>query len=442
MERVASCKHHVLPRRNEGFAGNSVFRTANGLPNKGNHPARPADAGQFARSVPAFNVGGCSSITPYLAEGGTHCLAEAGKALHPDLANHRQSRRWNGMSLHQRRHGLARSWQALVAAALLVLATTPLRADPLTVRVGMTRSISDAMLFIADKKGFFRAEGIEVALTPFNSAANMVAPLGVGDLDVGAGSASAGLYNAVTRGIQIRIVADKSSSRPGYPGNKLIVRKDLVESGRFTGLASLKGMTVAMNGAGVSNTSTLNTALGSVGLRYSDVTTVDMAFPDHVISLRNRSVDASVSTEPTATAAIRAGVAVLVKGDDEIDPNHQIAVLLYSEPFARNTDAANRFMRAYLRGVRFYNDALRDGRMAGPTAEEVIDIVTEYTALKDKAVLRDITPTGCDPTGRVNVASLQRDLDFYTARGLVSGKVDLHAIIDESFVEAANRAAP
>ena len=54
----------------------------------------------------------------------------------------------------------------------------------------------------------------------------MVAPLGTGQLDAGAGSASAGLYNAVARGIKIKIVADKASSAPGYGATKILVRKD------------------------------------------------------------------------------------------------------------------------------------------------------------------------------------------------------------------------
>ena len=35
------------------------------------------------------------------------------------------------------------------------------------------------------------------------------------ELQAGAGSASAGLYNAVARGIRIKVVADKASSPPG-----------------------------------------------------------------------------------------------------------------------------------------------------------------------------------------------------------------------------------
>src|SRR5262249_25679913 len=154
-------------------------------------------------------------------------------------------------------------------------------------------------------------------------------PLGAGQLQAGAGSASAGLYNAVARGIRIRIVADKASSPPGYGATKILVRKDHVVSGRYKELKDLKGMKFAMNAPGVSNTSTLNTLLKSAGLRYSDVETVDLPLPDHVAALKNKSVDASASVEPAPTIAIKNGDAILIKSDDEILPNHQIAVLLY-----------------------------------------------------------------------------------------------------------------
>jgi NitT/TauT family transport system substrate-binding protein len=307
-----------------------------------------------------------------------------------------------------------------------------------TITVGATSSTSDAPIYIADHKGYFRAEGLDVKVVNFRSAADMVAPLGAGQLEAGAGSASAGLYNAVARGIAIKIVADKASSPPGYGGTKILVRKDHVESGRYREPKDLKGMKFAMNAPGVSNTSTLNTLLKSVGLKYSDVETVDMPLPDHVAALKNKSVDASASVEPGPALAVRNGDAIVIKSDDEILPNHQIAVLLFAENFARKRpDAAKNFMRAYIRAVRFYNGALKDGRLDGPNADEVIAILSDATPIKSRDIYKLITPTGMNPDGRVNKASLAYDLAFYTEQGLVKSAVNLDDAVDGSFVEAA-----
>ncbi len=305
------------------------------------------------------------------------------------------------------------------------------------IKVGAASTASDAPIYIADRKGFFRAEGLDVKVANFRSASDMVAPLGAGQLDAGAGSAGAALYNAVARGIRIKIVADKASSPPGYGATKILVRKDLIENGRYKTPADLKGLRFAMNAPGVSNTSTLNTLLKSVGLKYSDVETVDLPFPDHVVALKNKSVEASASVEPGPAIAVKNGDALVIKSDDEILPNHQIAVLLYSEDFAlAHRDEAIRFMRAYIRAVRFYNGALKDGRFAGPNAEEVIAILSEATPIKSRAIYQAITPTGMNPDGRVNRESLAYDLAFYTEQGLIKGAIKLDEVVDPSFVDA------
>lgn len=308
------------------------------------------------------------------------------------------------------------------------------------VRVGTLGAISDAPIFIADKKGFFKDEKLDVKMTVFQSAATMVAPLGAGQLDVGAGSPSAGMYNAVARKINVKIVADKAQSTPGYGATKLIVRKDLVDSGKFKGLADLKGLKIAGNAPGVSNTAMLNVMLTSVGLKYADVDVLNLAFPDHLPALQNKSIEAGATIEPIATLAVQGGHAVEIMRDDQIYPNHQIATLIYAEDFAKKRDVATRFMKAYVRGIRFYVKALKDGKLAGETSDEVIDILTEYTAVKNKDLLRKITPTGMDPDGKVNSESLQRDLDFYTSQGLVQEKFDVARIVDMSFAEEAVKA--
>jgi NitT/TauT family transport system substrate-binding protein len=330
---------------------------------------------------------------------------------------------------------MPRGLSALMLVAALAAGSV---ARAQTVTVGAASTLSDAPIYIAERKGYFRAEGIDVKVVNFRSAADMVAPLGTGQLDAGAGSAGASLYNAVARGIKIRIVADKASSPPGYGATKILVRKDLIDSGRYHGPHDLKGLRFAMNAPGVSNTSTLNTLLQSVGLKYSDVQTVNLPFPEHVVALKNRSVEASASVEPGPAIAVRDGDAVVVKSDDEILPNHQIAVLLYSEDFAlKHREQAARFMRAYLRAVRFYNGALRDGRLAGQNADEVIAILAEATPIKSRAIYQAITPPGIDPDGHVNAQSLAYDLAFYRTQGLITGPVNLADVLDSSFADAA-----
>jgi NitT/TauT family transport system substrate-binding protein len=159
------------------------------------------------------------------------------------------------------------------------------------------------------------------------------------------------------------------------------------------------------------------------------------------MALENRAVDASLTTEPSATQAVRSGAAIRVMGDDQIYPNHQLAVLLYSDTFIHDhPDTAKAFMRAYLRAARDYNDALKDGKIAGANADEVISILTQYTSIKDTSIYRDIVPQGTNPDGKLNIASLENDLSYFKSHGDVKGNVTVSQVVDPSFAEAADAA--
>lgn len=321
-------------------------------------------------------------------------------------------------------------------AAALALAVTAALAAP--VRVGTTNSSSDAPLFIAAAKGYFKAEGLEVEFTSFDSAAKMIAPLGTGQLEVGAGSPAAGFYNAVARGLDVRMVADKGSMPPGYGYLALLVRKDLVDSGKVKGIPDLKGMKFALPAQGTTTDSTLNEAIKKGGLKWNDVDVTYMGFPQHVVAFHNKAIDASVTTEPSATRAEQLGSAVRYMSGDVAYPNQQVAVILYGGKFIKEQpEIGRKFMKAYIRGVRDYNDALKTGRLAGPSANEIIKILTEYTTIKDPKVYASITPNGCNPDGKLNEESLKKDLDFFRERGLIEGKVVVEQVIDHSFVAAA-----
>ena len=139
------------------------------------------------------------------------------------------------------------------------------------------------------------------------------------------------------------------------------------------------------------------------------------------------------------TRAIEEGVAVRVAGNDITYPDQQTAVTFFSDQFIRKRrDVAERFMRAYIRGVRMYNDALKDGGLAGPKADEVIPILVKYTAIKDEGMFRRMIPSYVNPDGAVNVASLKKDLDFFRELGLIEKKdIGVEGVVDDSFAKAA-----
>ncbi len=335
-----------------------------------------------------------------------------------------------------------RSWNKAVSTVALLIAsgitTVPAAAAELIeVRVGINNVISDAPFFIANNKGYFTQQGIKITFVSFDAGPKMIAPLGTGQLEVAAGAMSAGLFNAAARGIDIKVVADKGSTPPGYDYMPILVRKALVDSGQVKSYKDLKGMKVAEAGKGGSPGSKLNEALQKGGLSYKDVQHEYIGYPQHVAALMNGAIDASVTTEPSASQAIERGAAVKLNEDDPY-PNQQIAVLLYGGDFIKkNPQVAKKFMVAYLKGARFYNDALKDGKFAGPNAAEVIAILTKDSNVKDPGLYSKMTPNGIHPDGKINEASLLKDYQFYKQQGYLEGTSTVEQVIDTSFAAAA-----
>jgi NitT/TauT family transport system substrate-binding protein len=329
---------------------------------------------------------------------------------------------------------------AALAALLLAVGLAPAHsqaADLVEVRVGTNGVVSDAPFFIAKEKGYFAQEGIKVTFVSFDDGSQMIAPLGVGQLDVAAGALSASLFNAAGRGIRIKVVADKGSSPLHYDYVPILIRKQLVDSGRVKTFKDLKGLKIAEAGKGGSQGSKLNEVLKSVGLTYNDVTHVYLGYPQQVAALMSGSIDGALTTEPSATQAVEKGAAVVMPADN-IYPDRAVAGLLYGDDFIKKSpQVAEKFMVAYLKGARLYNDALKDGKFAGPAASEVIAILVADTRVKDPALYKKMTPAGIDPNGKLNLASIQLDLKFYKDQGYLDGNVKVEQVVDPSFAQMA-----
>ncbi len=322
------------------------------------------------------------------------------------------------------------------ALGALGLAGSALAADKM--RIGIVNASSDVVYFIAEKKGYFAAENIEPEFITFISATQMIAPLGVGDLDVGGGGPSAGLYNAAERKVNVKVVADKGSMPPGYGYFSMLVRKDLVTSGKVKTVADFRGLKVGDTSKQGSGDVTLSVFLKKGGLKFEDVDTLYMGAPQLAVALQNGAMDAALIQEPSLSLAVSQGSAVLFAKGDEIYPNQQLAVTFFSEKLATTNRAlAQRFMNAYVRAARFYNDALKDGRLAGPNAAEVIDLLVEKTNLKDRAIYANIIPNGLNPDGCANAEGLREDFRFYAGMGWADGNVDPDSLVDATFCKAA-----
>ena len=325
---------------------------------------------------------------------------------------------------------------AVVAAAV---AAAPVRAQELT--IGTIGASSDAPFFIADAKGYFAEQGLKVKFVRFDSAAKMIPSLGSGEVDVGSGATSSGLYNAVKRGIGIKIVADKARNAKGYGFQAILVRSDLIDSGKVKSLKDFKGLKVAMSANGNSENAFMNYALVQNGLSYGDIDPVFLGFPNQIAAYANKAIDASLTVEPTVTEVLKLGTAKKLIGADDVFPDYQTAVIFYSPKFMQEQpENAKKFMIGLVKAMRLYNDALKDGHIAGPGADDIIKILTEYSLIKDPSVHRNIISQAVDPDGQLNMPSLEMAWKFFVDTKQIDGSVKVSDVVDLNYVREASKA--
>lgn len=307
------------------------------------------------------------------------------------------------------------------------------------VKLGALGSSSDALLFIAEKKGYFKSQGLNVQTVKFDSAAKMITPLGSGQIEIGAGAPSAGFYNAVSRGIGLRIVADKAKITKGYDFLPVLVRKKLLDSGQVKSVADLKGRKVAEPAKGTATASTIAAVLKSADLGYNSVDHEYLAFPAQVAAFRNGSIDAAATIEPFATVAVNSGVAAPLFDSTKVYDNQQISVLVYSSDFSEERPhVAQCFMNAYVKAANYYDDAVKDGSWKSARGKEVASIVAKAIGISPE-LFRQTNPSFVSKDASVNKASLERDYTFFKDQGLLEGAKDpdFSKLVDMRFVNAA-----
>lgn len=305
------------------------------------------------------------------------------------------------------------------------------------VKIGILNGASAFIPLVADGKGFMKEAGIIPEFIIFDSGAKMIPSIATGELDIGIGAASSALYNAVGRGLGIKIVADALRNSPGV-GQSVMVRADLLDSGAVKSLKDLKGKTFAITAFASSEAASLDRAMRSVGFTFDDVEKLYAGFPDHVVAFQNKAIDAALTGEPFATLATDRGVARPLMTVGEYYPNQETAVMIFGSNFAqKKREVGVKFLEAYLRGAKAYLAARKDGYLTGPGADEIVELLAARSSVKNVALLKRMRANGIDPNGDLNVEALESDFNFFKSRGQIEGNVKFVDALDLSFIKAA-----
>ncbi|MFF5261688.1 ABC transporter substrate-binding protein [Actinomadura viridis] len=176
-----------------------------------------------------------------------------------------------------------------------------------TIKIAMSSPIQVfAPVTVGIASGAFKAAGLDVQITriPLADAVPLVAQ---GQLDGQVTTWSAGHFNVVATGVDMKFIAPLERAQPTAPGTPMQgywSRTEIVGSAENPDLSKLKGKTVASpsGGTGVGG-KILSDALAKVGLGLGDVKLKTIAGADALAALENGAVDAAWIGSPTDVEA-------------------------------------------------------------------------------------------------------------------------------------------
>ena len=329
---------------------------------------------------------------------------------------------------------------ATTAAAQPAATPTPPSAaptpKPVTLKWGSPAPLSEAPIYVAIDKGYFKEQGITLEQITIVSLSDQIPVLAKGDLDFGTGGWAASVANAVQRGFPVKVIADGGANYPGFSWQGITVRKDLYDQGKIRTIADLKGKKVAVT-AVQTMSRYFAPLLPEAKLTLKDIDFIPLAMPDTLAAYANKNIDAAFQMEPLLSQTLANGLAVRLKAVSEYRPGFQASVVVASPQFLENRDVANRWMIAYVKGIRSYLDMVSTGK----GVDELIATISKYTPVKDKAtyemMLKEKTMVGFNPNGYPNKDTLAADIEHFLAEGYIKEKVDINSIVDNSLADYA-----
>jgi NitT/TauT family transport system substrate-binding protein len=305
---------------------------------------------------------------------------------------------------------LQRGFSSTLIVLSALLATSSAAPAQEKIRLGLI-PISEALgAVIADKQGFFKAEGLDVEITKFESGATAVPVLQSGRLDV-ALSNTVSTLQAIGQGLDAIVLAPGAVVRIAPPDTTTAL---LVLKGKISSIKDLEGKRVGVNVINSSAWLHCVAALDKHGVDWTKVRFTEIPFPQMNDPLLNGQVDGITQVDPFRSALMATDKAEIVSWTYvETAPGTDITQYITLGPWAqKNPETAVKFARAVMKGAQFAN-----------TNEAVTrDINQAWTGLnpafKDKVLLPQLGTA-------VNVAGMARTMELMQKFGLLKAPIDI-----------------
>lgn len=325
-----------------------------------------------------------------------------------------------------------------VFVVIMLSCTAARAADP--VRLGLLHTLSPAPFYIAQERGYFRDEGIDLTFRFFEAAQPIAAAAVSGDIDVGVTALTGGFFNLAEKGT-LEVFGGGMHEQRGYEGSAILVSNQAYAGG-LTSLGKLAGHSFAITQYG----SSFHYMLGRIAeVEHFDMASVTLRpvqqIGNMVAGVGSGQVDATIAIASMAKPLAGAGQAHIIGWAGDVVPYQITALFTTGQMIAQHADVLRRFARAYQKGVVDYRAAfLRLDTQGKPIVDETTDAaipaITPYVFAGDpNARQKIISGVGYyDADGALDVADVIAQLKWFKAQGLVKGDADPQAVIDTRFL--------
>jgi NitT/TauT family transport system substrate-binding protein len=335
----------------------------------------------------------------------------------------------------QRRHFLQASSAAFVTTPFGLHAQA-LEKPKLTLAVGGKNLLYYLPLTIAEQRGYFKAEGLEVSIVDFAGGARALQAVVGGSADVVSG-AFEHTVNMQHKGQRLRAFVLQGRAP------QIVLGVNPKTMPNFKTVADLKGKKIGVTAPGSSTNVMLNFVLAKAGLKPSDVSIIGVgAAQGAVAAMRAGQIDAISNLDPVITLLLRSGDLKIVSDTRVLAESEKVfggpmpAGCLYAPQtfIDKNPLTTQALANAIVRANKWI-------QAAGPS--EIIAAVPESYLLGDRAVYIDAFLAA---KGALSVDGLFPDKGAETAlRALASvdaeiaaAKLDLGAVFTNDFAKKAN----
>jgi NitT/TauT family transport system substrate-binding protein len=317
--------------------------------------------------------------------------------------------------------------------------TAPLAQAAEKITVAALPFVSSAPLFIAQDRGYYADEGLEVELRFFRAAQPVAVAIASGDADFGVTAFTGGFYNLAGKGA-LEVIGAQSREEPGFDFSGYLVSNQAFEDG-FTAPEDFQGRTLGMTTAGSSFHYMIGQLIDAQGWPDDAVNLRPLqTVPNMIGALKSNQVDAIILPAHIIKSLEAAGAGHIVGWVHERTPYQLGGLFTSTRNVTERPELVEKFVRAYQRAATDYHAAMnqvddKGARLFGDDAGPIIEILMSYVGPNPTPEKIMNGAPYLDPMGRLDVGDVHKQVAWYQERGLVDDDVDPAALIDQSFIE-------